>query len=99
MVPNAEDRPTSLNERLQVFPRPGIGGGFIVIRTLGLQFFLEDIKILPVLPQKENKRQENAPQNSCSEGDGARVKASEQLGFHEFLLDSIAVSVSADARS
>jgi len=77
MVPNAEDRPTSLNERLQKFPRLGIGGGFIVIRTLGLQFLLEDIKILPVLPQKENKRQDNAPQDGRSERDSTQVKASQ----------------------
>jgi hypothetical protein len=88
-----------LNERLQKFPRLGIGGGFIVIRTLGLQFLLEDIKILPVLPQKENKRHDDPPQDSCSEGDSARVKASQQLRLHEFLLDALAVSVSADAPS
>jgi len=55
-----------LIERLQAISRPGISGGFIVIGILGLQFFLEDIKVFPVLPQKEDKRQDNATQDSRS---------------------------------
>jgi hypothetical protein len=64
-------------ERLGAIPRPGIRCGFIIIRTLGLQFFLKDIKVFPILPQKENKRQNNAPQDGRGEGDSARVKASQ----------------------
>jgi hypothetical protein len=49
--------------------------GFIIIRILGFQFFLEDLKVFPILPQKEDKRRNNAPKDNQSEDDSTQVKS------------------------
>ena len=37
--------------------------------------FLEDLKVFPILPQKEDKRRDNGSEDSQSDGDSAQVKS------------------------
>ena len=95
----AEDQATTLIECLQTIPWLGIIGVLIIIRTLGLQLFLENIKVFPILPQKDDKRRNNSPENKHRDGNGTEVESGKQIRFHNYLPDITSGNVATDASS